>query len=168
VPELGVEYPLKGNYSFQICTTYHRVPSQGYTIFERKKRLKSEYQDFPPAELGRLRHAGKVIDDHFNETVLSFSGDTKIEFLDSAQVRQSRVIVMEVTYWDKKKSVENAREWGHIHLDELILRLETLKCERLVLIHASARYSTRDLLEIIDDRIPEHWKDRIAIFPRPT
>ncbi|RYF42063.1 MAG: MBL fold metallo-hydrolase, partial [Cytophagaceae bacterium] len=102
-----------------------------------------------------------------DEPVLSFTGDTRIEFLDDPQVRASRVLVMEVTYWDDKKSVENARTWGHIHLDELIPRLEHLKCEKIVLIHASARYTTARLREIMDARIPEHFKHRVDLFPRP-
>ncbi|RYZ77436.1 MAG: hypothetical protein EOP05_01845 [Proteobacteria bacterium] len=75
--------------------------------------------------------------------------------------------VMEVTYWDNKKSVENAREWGHIHLEELLPRLEGLKNERIVLIHASARYSTKYLEEILDARLPEYLKGRVTLFPRP-
>ncbi len=163
-----VERPLKAPYFFKTFPTYHRVPSQGYTIFERKKRLKPEYKDLGPRELGDLRRQGTVPDEHYDEALVSFTGDTKIEFLDSAQVRQSRVIVMEVTYWDSKKSVENARTWGHIHIDELIPRLDEIKSEKIVLIHASARYSSNQLRAIIDARIPEHFKHRVDLFPRPS
>jgi len=163
----GQEVPLKAPYYFKTFPTYHRVPSQGYTIFERKKRLKAEYKDLSPAELSQLRRKNTTIEEQYDEAVLSFTGDTKIEFLDSPQVRQSRVLLMEVTYWDKKKTVQNAREWGHIHLDELLPRLEELKCEKIVLIHASARYSTAQLREIMDARIPEHLKSRVELYPRP-
>jgi ribonuclease Z len=159
---------LKAPYFARTFPTYHRVPSQGYTIFEQKKRLKPEFKNLEPHQLGDLRRKGEVLDEHYEENILSFTGDTKIEFLDSEQVRKSRILVMEVTYWDNKKSVENAREWGHIHLDELIPRLESLKCEKIVLIHASARYSTRYLKEILEARIPEHLKSRVDLFPRPT
>lgn len=163
----GEERPLKAPYFFRAFPTQHRVPSQGYTVFEKKKKLRPEFKDLGPHELGDLRKKGEIIDEHFEEAVLSFTGDTKIEFLESEQVRKSRVLVMEVTYWDKKKSVENAREWGHIHLDEVIPRLESLKCEKVVLIHASARYNTPYLREILDARLPEHLKDRVDLFPRP-
>ena len=127
MPTLDHEYPLKGPYFFKICPTYHRVASQGYTVYERKKRLKPEYRDQDPQTFGRARAEGKILDEFYNEPVLSFSGDTRIEFLDSEEVRKSRLIILEMTYWDKKKTVENARHWGHIHLDELIPRLESLK-----------------------------------------
>lgn len=167
VSKPGEEIPLRGAYFCRPFATYHRVPSIGYTVFERKKRLKPEYKSLEPSELGRLRREGHELDETFEEAVISFSGDTTIEFLDHEQVKKSRVIVMEVTYWDDRKTIENAREWGHIHLYELLPKLEQLKCEKLVLIHASARYTTPRLYEIIDHKVPEHWKDRISLFPRP-
>ena len=164
----GQSVQLKGNYSFQTFPTFHRVPANGYTIFERKKRLKKKYQGATQQELGHLRRQGDEIDERIDEPILSFTGDSKIEFLENDAARNSRVLVMEVTYWDKKKSVENAREWGHIHLDELIENLDQIQARKIVLIHASARYSTRVLNETLEDRIPEHHKDRIVIFPRPS
>ncbi len=163
----GAEYPLKAPYFFRTFPTQHRVSSQGYTVFERKKRLKTEYKGSTPHELGEMRKNGTSLEEFYSEPIVSFTGDTKIEFLDSPQVRESRVVVMEVTYWDGKKSVANAREWGHIHLDEVLPRLEEFKCEKIVLIHASARYSSSYLREIIDARVPEHFKHRVDLFPRP-
>jgi ribonuclease Z len=163
----GEERPLKAPYFFRPFPTFHRVASQGYTIFEKKKRLKEEFRTLDPLALGELRKRGELLDEFYDEAIVSFTGDTKIEFLTSPQVRESRVLVMEVTYWDNKKSVENARTWGHIHLDELLPRLEDLKCEKIVLIHASARYPTRYLREILEARVPEHFKHRVEIFPRP-
>jgi len=166
----GTEYPLKAPYFFRTFKTVHRVASHGYTIFERKKRLKAEHRGLEPLQLADLRRQGAILEEYDEEAVLSFTGDTTIDFLDSpdaSHVHRSRVLVMEVTYWDAKKSVQNAREWGHIHFDELLPRLETLKCEKIVLIHASARYNTPYLREIIEARVPEHFKHRIDLFPRP-
>jgi ribonuclease Z len=163
----GEERPLKAPYFFRTFPTFHRVPSVGYTIFEKRKHLKAEYKDLAPHQLGDLRRRGEVIDEFSEEPIMSFTGDTKIEFLDSPQVRASRILAMEVTYWDNKKSVANAREWGHIHLDELIPRLPEIKSEKILLIHASARYTSKYLREILDAKIPEHFKHRVELFPRP-
>jgi ribonuclease Z len=163
----GRDYQLKAPYFFRPFPTFHRVPSHGYTVYEKKKHLKAEYRALTPAELGQLRKEGAVLEEFVNEPILSFTGDSKIEFLDTPDVRNSRVLLMEVTYWDQKKSVANAREWGHIHLDEVIPRLEQLKCEKIVFIHASARYTTAYLNDILEARIPEHLKSRVVLFPRP-
>lgn len=164
----GEEAPLKAPYFFRPFTTEHRVPSQGYTVFLKKKSLKVQFRGLEPDELGRLRREGADLDEFTDEPVISFTGDTKIEFLKNPTVAQSRVLIMEVTYWDGKKSVANAREWGHIHFDEFLQQLPSIKSEKILLIHASARYSTRELLKIMDERVPEHFKDRVELFPRPS
>lgn len=164
----GEEAPLKGDYFFKPFPTYHRVPSQGYTVYKRKKRLKAEYRGMDHADLGNLRRKGITIEEHYNDALVSFTGDTKIEFTQSEQVQNSQVLIMEVTYWDERKSIENAREWGHIHFNELLPVLDILKCEKILLIHTSARYSTSELQQILDDRIPEPHKGRVELFPRPN
>ncbi len=162
------EYPLEGNYFFKTFETFHRVPSNGYTVFRRKKKLKEEFHGKPQSELGRLRQSGVEIEEHSVEAVLSFTGDTKIEYLDHCPwVAQSRVLVTELSFIDQKRTVENARYWGHLHLDELLPRLEKLQCEKIVLIHISARYTNREVEKIIRERIPEHLKHRVEVFPRP-
>jgi ribonuclease Z len=163
----GFEGALKPPYFFRVFPTFHRVPSQGYTIFERKKKLKPEYAGLQPAELGQLRRQGKVLDQPVEEAVLSFTGDTRSEFFDNEAVRRSRVLVMEVTYWDEARNVERAREWGHLHLDELIPRLEDLACEKIVLIHTSTRYRVNYLRELLAQKIPAAHRDRVELFPRP-
>jgi len=164
----GQEAPLKAPYIAKPFKTTHRVASQGYTVFMRKKKLKPEYRELSSWELGDLRKKGVALDEPIDEPIVAFTGDTTIEFLESEEARNARVLVVEVTYWDGKKSVDNARQWGHIHLDELLPRLDEIRSEKIVLIHASARYSTNYLREIVDARVPEHFKHRIDIFPRPV
>lgn len=160
--------PLKNPYVFRPFPTFHRVPSVGYTVFERRKRLKGEYKDLDREALIDLRRQGIDPDEMSEEPLVSFTGDTQIEFLDGAPwVKKSKVLVTEVTYLDSAKTIDNTRHWGHLHLDELIPRLDSLKCEKLVLIHISARYTTKRVLEILEDRVPEHWKTKIEVFPRP-
>lgn len=171
VAKPGEQIPLKPGYFAKTFPTYHRIASQGYTVFRKRKKLKDEFAKLAksdPQELARLRREGVTLETEVEENLVSFTGDTKIEFLQSDQARQSRLLVMEVTYWDGKKSVENAREWGHIHLEEFLHALPQIEAERIVLIHVSARYSTKDLREIIDARVPEHLKPKLVIFPRPT
>ncbi len=170
VAKPGEEIPLKPGYFARTFPTYHRIASQGYTVFRKRKKLKDEFTKLAktnPQELARLRREGVVLEAEVEENLVSFTGDTKIEFLDSEQARKSRLLVMEVTYWDGKKSVENAREWGHIHFEELLQALPKIEAERIVLIHVSARYSNKDLREIIDARVPEHLKPKLLVFPRP-
>jgi ribonuclease Z len=162
----GDSRELKSKFFLKPFPTFHRVDSQGYTVLQKKKRLLKAFEGLSPQELGKARKNGQAIEELFEEPVLSFSGDTKIEVLDNAQVRASRVLILECTYWDDRKTVANAREWGHIHFDEVLMRLDDLTCEKLLLIHSSARYSTEELKRYLSLKVPEAHRHRVELFPR--
>ncbi len=146
--------------------TVHRVKSQGYTVFKTTKHLKKEYRDFAPNQLAELRRKGQNFEEYTEDPLVSFTGDTQIEFLDrTAWVKKSKVLFVEVTYLDDKKTVQHARDWGHLHLDELVDRISDLECEKICVMHISRRYSSKDALRILQEKIPKkHW-ERIFIVP---
>lgn len=158
---------LKGGWGVRPFETTHRVASLGYTVFKTRKQLKPEFKDLERQQLLDLKSRGEDLEMHWEEPYLSFTGDTQIEFLDSADwVKKSKLLVMEVTYIDEKRSVASAREWGHIHLDELIPRLKDLECERVLLIHLSARYRTEEVRKKLERVLPPEWQGRVDVFPR--
>jgi len=152
----GKRIPLQGSLFVESFPTQHRVRSQGYTLSVRNKHLKKEFQGLPREELIRLKERGETLEQEIFVPKISFTGDTQIEFLDLApQVVESETLVMEVTYIDDKKGVASAREWGHIHLRELIARIPRIKSENIVLIHFSARYSRQEIQEALQTQLPE-------------
>ena len=163
----GEKTPLKGNTFFRTFPTIHRVPSNGYCVFRETKKLRADLQGCDRQEILDRKSRGEDVEDHFEEPLIAFTGDTKIEFLDGPEfVRRAKILVMEVTYIDDKKSVESAREWGHIHFDELLPRLEQLENEKVVLIHLSARYSCRRFQEVITRRVSPELAEKLVVFPR--
>lgn len=165
--EPGQEYPLKGNLFFRPFPTIHRVPSNGYTIFRRSKKLKAQYLDCTRDQILSLKDSGTEIVEHIDEPLLSFTGDTKIEFLDGPEwVRKSRVLITEVTYINEKRSVERAREWGHIHFDEVLPRLSDLDCEKIMFMHLSARHRPEEFERLLDERFPSsEEREKFVVFP---
>jgi len=162
----GESYDLGQGYKLQPFPTFHRVPSLGYSLIKQRKRLKSEWSQATPQELSQKRREGVELDEYYDENLLSFTGDTRIEFLQSSMARSSKCLFMEVTYWDERKSVANAREWGHIHFDEFLKALPQIESSHIVLIHASSRYTTRELMDHLRARVPEHEQTRITLWPR--
>lgn len=145
--------------------TIHRVDSLGYTLFQKKHKLKKEFQNLVQDEIIALKRKGIVLQDEIETPLVSFTGDTQIEFLDSCDwVKKSKVLFLEATYLDDRKTIAAAREWGHTHLDEIIPRLGELECEQIVLIHVSSRYSTLMALNILNKKIPTAFKDRVVLF----
>jgi hypothetical protein len=52
-------------------------------------------------------------------------------------------------------------------LTSSLKRFQRIEAERIVLIHVSARHSSKDVREIIEARVPEHLKPKLVLFPRP-
>jgi ribonuclease Z len=167
--EEGIEYDFHPGHFFKIFPTAHRVPSRGYQVYQRRKKLKGEYAELSQSEIIRLREEGKEVNTLVDTPILAFTGDTKIEFLDLApEVKKSKILILECTYLDDRKTVESARKWGHIHLDELMPRLKELECEKILLTHLSSRYRRSDALKAFEQRIAREFPegaDRIELYP---
>jgi ribonuclease Z len=160
------EIDLNPKYSVRPFPTLHRVPSFGYTVMGKNKKLKQEFSHLNGSEIQKAKALGQAVDEIIEAPLISFTGDTQIEFLQmNGQARKSKYLLMECTYLDEKKSVEHARTWGHTHLDEIIPRLKDIESEKIFLIHISSRYSTREALEILKNRLPSSEQDRVILFP---
>lgn len=162
----GEEYALDKIHSFKPFQTFHRVPSVGYTIFENRKKLKKEFQNLSEQEIVKLKKQNVDLTENISFPMFSYTGDTKMEFWGkNPEVLRSKILFMEVTYWDQKKSVKTAQEWGHIHLDEVIDRLDEFKGEKLVFTHISSRYTPEYAKKLILERVPKRYHDLVVIFP---
>lgn len=163
---VGEEVSIKGGkYHVRAFETVHRVPCQGYTVFETRKKLKLKYADLHERQLIDLRQQGIEVSETLSVPRFSYTGDTRIEFLDlSPEVKNSQVLAVEVTYYDDKRPVPKAREWGHIHLDEFLIRLPELNCKQILLVHPSRRYRDIDIENILAERIPPHEKERVKFL----
>ncbi|MBX3041774.1 MAG: MBL fold metallo-hydrolase [Bdellovibrionaceae bacterium] len=158
--------PLADRHFVKVFPTLHRIDSNGYTLFESKKKLAPEYRNLSREQISEIARQGTEVTKTEETPLVSFTGDTQIEFLESRPwIVKSKVLMMECTYLDERKSVANAREWGHLHLDELIPLLPKIESEKIVLIHLSSRYSTREAQSILDSRLPAHERGRIEIYP---
>ena len=163
---IGETVTIDKDYSVESFKTVHRVASQGYIVKKKKKKLKPEFQNLQPTDLRKLHESGVKLNTVVSEALFAFTGDTQIEFLDSLKTPVD-VLFMETTFIDDHKSIENARTWGHIHLNEWCDKIDEIPAKKIVLIHLSSRYSTPRILEILDKKIPPLFRDRVVLFPRP-
>lgn len=164
---MATDTPIVLNQQFFIKAfkAHHRVPARGYTLFETKKHLKAEYAGLHKQQIVELKAKGIVVDEITEVPLMTFSGDTKLEFLwEQDWITHSKYLLIETTYIDDRKTTEQAREWGHIHLDELIAVLPNIKAEKIVLIHISSRYGDHEAKKILDAKIPAEHRDRFIMF----
>lgn len=161
-----LEIPVKGNHFVKAFPTTHRIESFGYTLFENHKKLAPHYQGLSREELLKIKKAGFELNDVTPIPLVSFTGDTQIEFLDSRPwVKKSKILMMEATYLDSQKTIEHARNWGHTHLHEILPRLDDIESEKIILIHTSSRYSWEEAQKLLQKQLPERHRSRVDLFP---
>lgn len=161
----GDTFELRRNLHVRAIRTYHPVPCLGFLFIEPVKKLKPEFADLPGREIGRLRKAGAPIFDSRERPVFAYATDTLPRVLDtSPEIFEASTLVLECTFLDARKPVEKARAGCHIHLDELLPRLDRCRNEALVLMHFSQLYKPREVETILDARCPADVRERIYPF----
>lgn len=163
---IGDSVQIEKDFEVSSFRTVHRVPSQGYMVSRKKKKLKLDYRKLPQEELMKRIKAGDDVNEIQTENIFAFTGDTQIEFLDTFKTPVD-VLFMETTFIDELRSVDAARKWGHIHIDEWKQKIADLPAKKIVLIHLSSRYGTKRALEVLEKEIDKEFRGKVELFPRP-
>ncbi len=165
----GEEIEVSTNIFAVPFPTVHRVPSVGYTLYERKKKLKPEFAGKTEADIRALREEKVKITEIVKTPLFSYTGDTQIEFWErNPEVLKSKILCVEATYIDKTKTVAEAREWGHTHLDEILPLLPEFQGEKLIVTHISSRYSPGYIKSVLEEKVPREFRNRVDFFPKGT
>lgn len=161
----GDEVPLKGDLRLRAFKTYHPVPSLGYAVIRRVSKLRPEFAHLPGAEIGARRRAGETLFDELEHVELVYATDTLVQVIDrEPMVAAARVLILECTFLDERKSRDAARAGCHIHLDELIERAPALVNPHVVLMHFSQLYRPDEIRPILAHRLPPDLAARIVPF----
>ncbi len=165
----GDELALRGDLRIRAVRTFHPVPSLGYVVVRRISKLKAELAGLPGAEIAARRRAGEDVTTYDERLELAYATDTLVSALDHApELLKARVLIVESTYLDDRKSVADARAGCHIHLDEIIERADRFANEHVVLMHFSQIYRPDEIAGVLDARVPPELRRRIIPFVPPA
>ncbi|THF95740.1 hypothetical protein TEA_002772 [Camellia sinensis var. sinensis] len=155
---VGEEFYLRKDLKVIAFKTYHVIPSQqGYIIYSVRQKLKQEYIGLPGSEIKNLKSSGVEITYAITMPEIAFTGDTTSDFIvddTNIDVLRAKVLIMESTYVTNLETVENARDYGHTHLSEIISYADRFQNKAILLIHFSARYQADSLELSLNYSIP--------------
>jgi ribonuclease Z len=161
----GDEIELRGDLRLRAVRTFHPVPSLAYVVVRRVTKLRPEFHGLPGPEIAARRRAGEPMLAHDDRLELAYATDTLVSALDRApDLLRARVLIVECTFLDERKSIEAAHAGCHIHLDELIERADRFENEHVVLMHCSQLYRPDEVAAILDARVPAPLRARIIPF----
>ncbi len=167
--EPGQEVALRGDLAIRAVRTFHPVPSLGYVLVRKIAKLRSELLGLDGASIAAKKRAGETVTEIKDQLELAYATDTLVSVLDhSPALLEARVLIIECTFLDERKSIEAARSGCHIHLDELVARADKFKNEHIVLMHVSQIYRPDEVASILDARVPASLRSRIIPFVPTT
>ncbi len=161
----GDSYALRKDLMVRAVQTFHPVPSLGYLLVQRIPKLRAEFTGLPGPEIARRRLAGEDLFDVVERRELAYLTDTLISVVEHApEVLDARVVILESTFLDERKSRATARAGCHVHLDEIIERADAFTTPNLILMHVSQIYGPSEVAPILDARLPPALRARTQVL----
>jgi ribonuclease Z len=149
-PEQPVE--IKNNILLRGFATEHTCPSFGYSVCEKRTKLKQEFLGLPQDKLKELKDRGTDITYSFEVPLITYTGDTAPgAHLLREDVRKSQIIISECTFFEPDHK-ERAKVGMHMHVDDIAEWLRVVECQYMVLVHISRRtdmmYARKRIAEV--------------------
>lgn len=145
--------------------TFHAVPSRGYLVWERRKKLKPEYQSLPGHKIKELRESGVPISEDVPYPLFAYTGDTHWGvFEENPDFYRAKILLTEVTLCHPDHQREKMRRHGHTHLDDIAELAPKFQNEKLIIGHFTARNSLKYLAQRANEILPPDLLKRLLIW----
>jgi ribonuclease Z len=159
----GDRLQLRNDLELTVLPGRHRVPTVGYLFSEVKHKLRDEFSARTGEEIARLRAGGVVVTRREEVPLLAYPGDCGEAIFDAVpELFRARVLLLECSFI-LPEDRDRAREYEHIHLDDILARVGLFENEAVVLTHFSQRYRPEEIREALRS-IPEPLAGRIIAF----
>ncbi len=153
--EPGQEIELSRELVMSVHRTMHSVPSVGYLIWERRNKLKPEYQALTGPEIRDLRLSGMEVSAEVRMPLVAYTGDTSPGGLDhNPDMLRAQILITEMTFVSPKHRREKIHKHGHMHLDDFVARQEMFENELVIASHFSVRYNSGQVMREIEKKLP--------------
>ncbi len=135
--------------------TDHVVPSLGYHLIERRRRLAARYRDLSAAEIVARRKVGDEVEEEREVLRLTYCGDTGASvFASEPRLFEAEVLLLECTFLGPAARDKGGR-YGHLHLEDLVEHATRFANRHLVLHHLSGRFRRRELRSEVYRLLPD-------------
>ena len=158
------DVPIRRGLLIRPFAVNHSAHALGFTLIETRRKLKAEFHDRSGPQLVALKKQGTEIENEVEFPLVTYTGDTAVgRFLDLNFVQQSRVVLIECTFFEREH-VSRARDGNHIHVDDLPKVLEALPDAQLLLMHVTRRTDIRLAKRILERAIPPDSQRRVSLL----
>jgi ribonuclease Z len=148
-----------------VSNTCHTLPSVGFVVWDRRRKLKHEYQGLPGDRIRDLRLSGVDVTHEVRTPLVAYLGDSSPEGLDRCPAMfEAMILITELTFVAHNHRKEKIHKFGHMHLDDLLARRERFHNEVVIATHFSTRYDDDRIRRIIARKIPDMLDGRLQLW----
>ena len=161
----GDEIELSRELLVTVAETYHTVPSVGYIVWDRRKKLKPEFAGLAGEQIRELKAGGTEISDEHRMPILGYLGDSAPKGLDEyPDFYEAKILIAEMTFVAPDHRKNLIHKHGHMHLDDYVARRDRFNNEVIIAAHFSTRYSRRQAEKIVNKQLPDLLNGRLKIW----
>jgi ribonuclease Z len=163
--EPGSEVELSRELVVSAFATTHTIPSLGFLVWERRKKLKPEYHDLTGEQIRDLRLSGVEVAAEVRIPKLAYLGDTAPAGVDAfPAVYRAEILILEMTFVAPQERPEKIHKFGHMHLDDILARADRFENDWIIASHFSTRMHPEQIQRIVARRLPEGLRQRVKIW----
>lgn len=161
----GDEIELSRELVVAVSATRHSVPSLGFVVWERRRKLKPEFQGLSGEKIRDLRRGGTEVTNEQRRPRLAYLGDSAPQGLDDCPAMyEAEVLILEMTFVAPAHRKDRLRKFGHIHLDDIIARRDRFHNELIIASHFSTRYHARQIQRFVEKATPDLFDGRLLLW----
>jgi ribonuclease Z len=161
----GDEFELSRELIVTAHATRHTVPSLGYIVWERRKKLKAEYAGLSGDKIRDLRLAGTEVTEERRIPLVAYLGDSAPGGLDAnPAMYDAKVLITEMTFVAPSHRKEKIHKHGHMHLDDYVERRDKFNNELIIAAHFSTRYGEKQVARLVARSLPDMLDGRLKLW----
>jgi ribonuclease Z len=161
----GDEIELSRDLVVTVSATKHTVPSLGFVVWQRRRKLKPEFLGLSGEQIRDLRMSGAEVTAELRIPRLAYLGDSSPEGLDACEpMYAAEVLIMEMTFVAPSHRKDKIHKFGHMHLDDLLERRQRFGNELIIASHFSTRYHPNQIRQHVERALPDMMAGRLHLW----
>ena len=148
--------------------TTHTVPSVGYVLWGKKRKLKPEFADLTQDEIRIEAMRGTEMSAEVREPLVAYTGDTSpaglFETDGGRDALRAKLLITEMTFFRPDHRRAKIHKFGHMHLDDIVERADRFENDAVLFVHASTRTGERPFRRAVEKRLPADLLARTTIW----
>lgn len=145
--------------------TKHTIPSLGFIVWDRRRKLKPEYAELSGEQIRDIKLSGIDVTNEVRVPLVGYTGDTAPEGLDlNPDFYKAKILITEMTFVAPDHRKEKIHKHGHMHLDDFVARRDDFQNEVVICGHFSTRYNDSQIRRWVDKALPDKLGGRLHLW----